>query len=372
MPATPLLRRVSALAAATGLILTGAVPAGAAAVRGWRVVQDLGPSPSPWQVSFSVPSADAAWATWRSGSDDSYVEQWDGKNWSQVAVPSSLAGDVAASLAVGASSATDAWLFGPRTALQWNGQAWSRQSLPSWVVRPTAAGTTAITPAVFGNDAAWVFSLGADKASRPDHYAAFYDGKTWAKVTLPGVPDQVSAVAQNDIWALGTTPGSASARHPHYLLMHWDGQSWATVTLPAATGAQFPADLCATGPDDVWLQRNDTHRSGVTRTLTLMNWNGKTWAQVKLKYRVSVVDFITPDGQGGIWLAASGRGKTSPWFFARLNGTKWNRHAVPVVEGMSLTGLYGLAGAPGSSTVWAFGSMRSGADRYSSTLEYTP
>jgi hypothetical protein len=221
--------------AAAVALSTAIVPASAATSSGWRVVKTFGPAEGVWSDNFAVSGAKDAWSTWIacnpcSGSNpvtDFYLEHSAGTTWKKVGVPSSLTTAAESSVAIGASSGRNLWLFEPASSskakrahvLRWNG-TWHRQAIPTWVLHINLSGTFNVVPAVFGPKSVWVFSTGVDAFTNPDHYVARYNGHAWSKMQMPGVANQVSILSQNDIWALGTTVATnlgdrqyAPARH---------------------------------------------------------------------------------------------------------------------------------------------------------------
>jgi hypothetical protein len=65
-----------------------------------------------------------------------------------------------------------------------------------------------------------------------DTYALRLNGRHWAKVAMPGIPDAVSSEGKgDDIYAVGPTM-STVGRAQRDVLMHRTGQAWSTVRLP--------------------------------------------------------------------------------------------------------------------------------------------
>jgi hypothetical protein len=356
----PVLTRVAFLAAAVGLAIGTAVPASGAATPGWRVVKIFGPAEGVWADNFVATGAGDAWSTWDAVSH-SLVERWTGRAWRQVPVPPNLAGDAASSVAIGASSASNAWLFDPGKVLRWNGSAWRLETIPAWVVHINLSGSFSVTSAVFSASSVWVFSAGVDSMTKPDHFAAHYNGHVWVKVQLPGVISQVSALSPTDIWALGVTTATALGSNPAYILMHWNGKTWATVRIPKvsppAGAVEFPVDLAATGPADAWLQRDIDQGSAGARTLYLLHWNGRSWTRVNLGFPTSFVDYMTQDGHGGVWMVANGPARAFRFLTYHLNAGHWTRYTAPVATGLSLLDLTGISWIPGTRSVWLTGNM---------------
>ena len=283
MRTLPVLRSAALVAVAAAIALAGcdshaatthhsgvAPPAGTAATGGWRGSKLIGPAAQTWTSEFAATAAGDAWSAWQPCSScqgtgqatPPRVEHWNGTGWTQLTVPRALAADAASAVAVGASSASNAWLVAPGKIVRWNGASWQAERIPSWATQ-SGAGVYKLAAAVFGPGSAWLFSLGRNASPTP-YYAARDDGGRWAKVPLPGSPDEVSALTPGDIWVLGATRATAATNNPRTILMHWDGTRWSTAAAPALPARGDVVvdnqDLVATGPRDAWLVR-ETQRS---------------------------------------------------------------------------------------------------------------
>ena len=361
--------------AGAAAVAAAVVPASAATSPAWRVVKTFGPTQGGWSENFAVSGANDAWSTWSecypcSGSNPGnhfYVEHSAGTTWRKVAVPASLVSAAESSVAIGASSYRNLWLFEPATSpaspnahvLRWNGSKWHRQAIPTWAVHLNLSGEYDIVPAVFGPKSVWVFSLGIDAFTNPGHYVARYNGRSWTKLQMPAVPSQVSVLSEHDIWALGYTIGTKT-KPQRAVLMHWNGKRWSTLAVPSVhvpkNAAEFVVDPVALGPADVWIQRDIERGSAGATTLYLLHWNGRHWARVALATGISIVDFLTQDGHGGLWVAANGpKPSYSPRVY-HLN-RKWTRYRVPAVKGTTPGTLTGISWIPGTRSVWATGNM---------------
>ena len=370
MPSTRFVRRALTLAGAAGLVLGAALPAAsataapAAATPGWRLVQKLGPSESDWTTSFDAVSATDAWSTW-SAAGNKDVEHWNGRSWQRLPVPASLISRVAGA-PIGASSASDVWTFGAvGSVVRYNGSKWQAQAIPKWAVHFNLSGDTEVTPAVFSPANVWAFSLGWDKPTDPDHYAAHYNGRSWSKVELPAVPYTVSVVSPTDIWAMGPSPRNIAK----WMLMHWNGKTWSTPPMPKATvpkgdSAQF-SGLLGIGAANAWMVASISTSSLVPAKAELLHWNGKSWTNVAIKYPTTSMD-IASDGDGGLWAAAWGTGPKYAEHFYHLSGGRWSQYAVP--DGVDVQP--GLTWIPGTRSVWATGDLIDKNAVYGATLKY--
>jgi hypothetical protein len=367
--------RALTLAGAAALVLAGAViPASGATSPPWHVVKSFSPADGVWSANFAVSGAKDAWSTWIacgpcSGSTPVthfYVEHSAGSAWKAVGVPASLTASAEASIAIGASSFRNLWLIDPPAVstdattrvLRWNGAHWHVQRIPGWAVHFNLSGDFNVVPAVFSPTSAWIFSLGQDAISNPGHYAARYNGRTWSKVQLPGIPSQVSILSPDDMWALGSTlPGKGKAAE---ILMHWNGRRWRTVTVPKVRvpsgSSEYVLDPVALGPADVWMQRELLKGTAGAVTVGLLHWNGRAWRRVAIPADISSVGYMTQDGHGGLWLAASGPKPAYRWYFFHFDGS-WTRESIPAVKGTTVGDVIGISWIPGTRSVWAAANM---------------
>jgi hypothetical protein len=261
-------------------------------------------------------------------------------------------------------------------AIRWNGHTWQSVQLPAFVIRvyPDPSDDPDAQAVAFGPDAVWVFSVGTETATTPDHLAARYNGHKWIQVPLPATPVWTSAPASNDIWGLGPAAGG---RHPE-VLMHFNGTRWTTT--PPVPAAKLPAgdtgyvgDLTATGPRDAWLQQGVLLRSGdIGAPLYLLHWNGTRWAEVKFGVGVSQVDDVAQDGHGGLWLIDRGLAPAQHWYIDHLSAGHWTRYAVPAVRGMTLQDLSDITGIPGTRSMLVTGDLSKGHGNYGLVLKFGP
>jgi hypothetical protein len=210
------------------------------------------------------------------------IEHWDGEAWSIVNV-----GTEQATLhAVAALGPDDVWAVGiiedqqtgvySALVLHWDGSSWSRQDVPSTGKYPTLLAVAPIS-----DDDVWAVG------SNP--LIEHWNGQTWTRdlqfadtgYTLVGI----TALAANDIWAVGYTgPGY------HVITLHWDGISWTRVAAP--NGPQDSARLLsvsAAGPDDVWAVGTTADRLAGSRTL-IEHWDGANWSRVPSPNRTEFSD----------------------------------------------------------------------------------
>jgi len=209
------------------------------------------------------------------------VMHWDGSSWTVMNTPlMNGGGDIL--LGVTAIASNDVWFFGdalyqgPNSpdlaiAMHWNGSTFQFIPVPS--VNPQFSGFgdgngLHAGSALAAND---IWAVGA--ASDLDYMPAgrsqiqHWNGSTWQNIPgpTPGVwhnLDGIVAIAPNDVWAGGDYFDGASYQG---LAMHYDGTSWTQVPIPAGV-SEFVA-----------FASNDIYASGGA----VMHWDGVSWTIVE-------------------------------------------------------------------------------------------
>jgi hypothetical protein len=364
--------RWAAVPVAASLVLAaGLAPAGAGTGSGWQISEVLsGPSTLLQGMATSGPgNAVAAGTTGLS----LVVQQWAGTGWQAVTPPTGFVNLPSGSLnvlAAGTSAPDSTWLFAEKGqnsltqyALEWNGSAWTVFKLSS---KNMVLGTAVLGP---GN--VWEFGQkpgsGANLGYGPA-WVLHYDGSAWRPVTVPATPAWVSAPTATDIWALG--PSAATVNKPTQvtIAVHWDGSSWHTLALPklAPVDGQpwVPDGIVARSARQVWVEETVAVNPGSGTGppgVTLLHWNGTTWAVAAqdLKHRYS--GGLTPDGQSGFWLTDS-TGSRPVTYIVHYAGGHWSRQLAPTESGFAGQA-GGLALIPGTTSVWGTGVLTANGTR---------
>jgi hypothetical protein len=254
---------------------------------GWSQVTAPNPGPTNNQltaVSASGPS-DAWAAGWYLTGDSAkpiapQALHWDGSSWTAEplpALPAELDSDAGPGILD--ISPTDAWLAGAylsgSTAVSvlahWDGTSWSLVTHPAAAIVLTAL-------AASGPDDVWAVGTGAG----PSFPAVIehYDGSAWTtSATLPGISlGSVSSASPSVAWAVGTSSdGNATAT------VEWNGSAWKVV--PSPNPGSQPDGLTAVSAlaaNDVWAVGSDVDfGSGVgERQPMAMHWDGTAWTAV--------------------------------------------------------------------------------------------
>ena len=374
---------LAALSLGTSLVVTVAVSAqGAVAARAaspaWRIAHVFGAATGVYQLdSVDAVSGTDAWLTGEvfpaaPGQAPILVERWAGGTWHRVPVPASLdpKGLSIAGNLVGASSGTNAWVFGGyqgvagpfEVALGWNGTTWSRYSFPLW----SAFNATA----VFGPADAWAFG---ENVLSGQPFVVRFDGHAWAKAAVPVVPQGASALSPSAIWIVGPRPPAAPGTQT-FAVARWDGSSWHTVDLPRLSlpsgTALLSTDILALSRNDVWVTGTLQAGRGVAPGFVLLHLTRGGWQRVTVPFPPGTLSGISGDGHGGIWLTAPTL-TTANQYFLHYAGGRWNRQLAPSTPG-GVTQMNSISWAPGASSGWSAGTVVTGGSGRGVLLAFSP
>lgn len=222
-------------------------------------------------TALSTRSANDIWAVGSTklatGNNAALIEHFNGSVWSVVPA-ASITGDTRLT-DVTALSASDAWAVGVTNerpiAEHWNGTAWSQVALPALAGDGSLQG-------VLGVSAADVWAVG-DQGGRA--LAMHWNGSAWSIVPTPTVLNtttvltDLTAIAANDVWAVGTSIQNGVTGAP--VTEHWDGTAWTIVSSPIVVGAFGTSLSGVTGrPGGPLLAVGDTHgQDGLYRTFAI-------------------------------------------------------------------------------------------------------
>jgi hypothetical protein len=203
--------------------------------------------------------------------------------------------------------------------------------------------------------------------------AAHYFRGAWRKVPLPGAPEDVSAIAADDIWVLGITKQSLTAAKPVFAAMHWNGSSWRTLQLPAVNipqGDSVGYRIAAVGPRNVWLARQVGNATS-TFSVALLHWTGR-WRVVRAPTGIKALGPMAQDGHGGVWLEAQVGSVTSGRSaLYHYNGGRWSHQGVPSRSGAKASPRT-MTWIPGTRSLWAAGWTAAGGQEIGEILKFGP
>jgi hypothetical protein len=264
--------------------------------------------------------------------------------------------------AVAAVASDDVWAVGYHNianygsektmVVHWDGSGWSIVPSPN---NGRSANFLYGVSAVASDDV-WAVGEGAStNISTGRTLAMHWDGARWRLVPTPNVGSAanqlyaVTAVAPDDVWAVGESPQGA-------LTLHFDGSAWSIVANPA--GGAGDAELrgvAARSATNVWAVG-----SSGGRTLA-EHWNGSTWSIVPTPNGPkpsNELSGVAVDATGAWAVGASFDDVTVTYrtLTERWNGTSWTLVASPNPD-RAISSLSGVAG-DGTGT-WAVGSTSS-------------
>jgi hypothetical protein len=113
--------------------------------------------------------------------------------------------------------------------------------------------------------------------------ALHWNGSTWTQVPAPGPGTRansltaVSGVASDDVWAVGTYNDTGDQRGlVHPLAMHYNGASWVSTPMPQTAAGGYLRAVTALASNDVWAVGSKDGYS----TPVAYHWNGSIWTEV--------------------------------------------------------------------------------------------
>ena len=274
------------------------------------------------------------------------VEHWDGTAWQVMYLASP---EYSIFYGVAAVRADDVWAVGVGNgaplAAHWDGHAWRDFAIPPvGTLLADLVGVSGAAP-----DDVWAVGryYASDTTYQP--LVMHWDGKTWTPFpradSAPGMLDSVTAIAGDDVWAVGYSAGTA-------LTQHWNGHAWSTVPNPVGDGALL--SVAAAGSNDVWAVGERS-----ARTLTI-HWDGVAWTIVPAPdvdaqdEELTAVAVVAADDAWALGIALDGLGRPASALVAHWDGSTWT--VLPTPDGPP-TALYGVA-AVSASGVWAVGDLR--------------
>lgn len=340
-------RRMTVACAAAAALLAGTgLPAAATPIPGWRQVFSAHFGAAGNYPLFDAAVAFSAKSAWVFGgtnvdgapSGTPVAERWNGKTWSQSALPKGVTDDVTAA---SAPAADDIWAvtgFGGYV-LHWNGKTWSvAKRLPA----PKGALVPAQLTGVVATSATnvWVFGTSGSTLGLGTWH---YNGKSWSQWygnTL-GIAEG-SAVSAADIWAVRD-----GGYVPQTDIVHYT-KTWKVVTASALSGLTF-LYIDALTATDVWASAVSSHNEAQS---WLVHYNGRTWSKLRVPWTMQrgAGGLLASDGHGGLWLNVSVQSGSKVQLYEAHRSAKgvWSRTPVSAV-------FFSMANIPGTTSLWAAG-----------------
>jgi hypothetical protein len=352
----------------------------ASAAPGWTVIPSVDPSAGTNVLNgVAVRSSSDAWAvgnfTGPDPDDDGLnmlTEHWNGSRWSQVPTPAVPHLDESL-LAVGASSASDAWAVGFEKgvgaagrfplAVHWNGSSWTIVPTPT-----QTGGSKSTLNGVVDLSASNAWAVGRSRSATA--LAEHWNGSAWSVVPVPtpaGAASSqlaaISALSPTNIWAVGSVVNIVNtAVQNRTLVEHWNGAAWSIVPARNATTSNLLTGVAAVAANNVWAVGYTITTDGTNqpdRTL-IEHWNGTSWSIVASPTVASndTLTGVAARSATDIWAVGfrqdrSGAIPINRTLTEHWNGSAWSVVASPNV-GANDNLLNAVAAVPGD--VWAVGS----------------
>jgi hypothetical protein len=258
----------------------------------WTIVPNANPHIHNHLLAIEPVAANDVWAvgyyyesTVGQAPDTALIMHYDGTQWSEYALPTPIVGRLNG---ISRVSASDIWAVGwtnesgtdtATLILHYDGTAWSRVS------SPTVEGISELNDvtAIASSDAWAVGSVNGTHGTLVEHW----NGSYWAIVPSPPqsfgdnyILTAVAALSANDIWAVGLIDQGSGFQRT--LTEHWNGSSWNIVSSPNPGSYYSRLDgVTAIAPNDVWAVGSFSSASGSDPDMTLVeHWNGTAWSVV--------------------------------------------------------------------------------------------
>ncbi len=191
-----------------------------------------------------------------------------------------------------------------------------------------------------------------------------WDGIRWGIVSSPNVGlednvlDGITALAVNDVWAVGY-----AGNQP--LIEHWDGMNWHVVPAPnVGTGRSLLNGVEAVSTNDVWAvgYANDQSQTLVT------HWNGVEWSVIPspiVGQSTNVLNGVAAVSANDVWAVGFSGSQT---LIERWDGVQWSVVPSPNV-GTAANSLSAVA-VVSATDAWAVGQYYCPAPGCSQTMAY--
>jgi hypothetical protein len=169
----------------------------------------------------------------------------------------------------------------------------------------------------------------------------------------------VSAVADNDVWAVGWGWDQTLNAY-RTVIEHWNGQRWSLARSPNATnGYNLLNGVAAVASNDVWAVGQAA--IGSTYSTLIEHWNGSAWSIVTSPNTPglsNILEAITVISANDIWAVGYSQDSNFNTFTLTLHwdGSAWSIIPSPILDHDILFGVDALA----SNDVWAVGRNRPG------------
>ncbi|GCE14451.1 hypothetical protein [Tengunoibacter tsumagoiensis] len=302
--------------------------------------------------SVAAINTNEAWAVGNTLRNDLYdqtlFEHWNGKIWQVIpgaTIPQTNPATHAVPMGVAEIATNNVWVVGRIFNIitgnqplieHWNGT--------NWRLVPAARGTSQLQGiSALASNNIWALgsSGGGTDQSSSLPLVENWNGVAWSAIKTPinTSTTQFSAIvalSSNNVWIAGEQ-GNAT------LFEHWNGTDWSITPSPNITVSQgfsttYMNSIRALTPDDIWSVGyvNNYSSSGSINIPLIEHWNGKTWKLIQSPAGNIVLSAVAGHTAHDVWAIGYQPGQT---IFEHWNGKNWSLVAVPELQGATLNDL---------------------------------
>ncbi len=241
----------------------------------------------------------------------SLTMHWDGVQWTRIPSPSPP-GYITLHDVV-ALAPDNVWAVGANdgghstVAMNWDGTAWSIVPTPNGGMFGDDNVLTSVT-AISPTDM-WAVGYIYPKGGTPRTLSIHWDGSQWTLVNTPNPGnysrrlDGVTALAANDVWAVGAYSSDLGSTYTP-LFLHWTGAQWEHVPSPQIGDYNSLRDVHAIAPNDVWAVGTTAGCNFCPFETLTMHWDGTAWAQEYSpngSRKFSRLEGVTATSSSNVW-----------------------------------------------------------------------
>ncbi len=173
----------------------------------------------------------------------------------------------------------------------------------------------------------------------------------------------VTALSPTDALAVGMNIVGEGNTLAASLIERWDGAAWRLVANP---GAGYLNSVTAVSSQDVWAVGIEPSAVSSAEQVLVEHWNGTQWSVVSAPIpgqTNSGLNSVVAQAANSVWAAGyfNGLGFSPQPLIERWNGSAWSVVNNPLPNGATAARFNALSVVPGSSQLWATGSVRYGA-----------
>ncbi|MEU8272108.1 hypothetical protein AB0B89_33765 [Sphaerisporangium sp. NPDC049002] len=329
----------------------------------WKPVKGAKLEGSAALLDVAATGPGDAWAVGYKGSAEDRegspaLQHWDGTRWTQTTVSPS---DARHLVGVSAGGPDDVWVVGNAEsayAAHWDGGRWTGWH-PFGVADDYSLSDVATT-----GEHAWLVGRTPSQGvimewtGRGFRNALRADGYFTAVTAKPG-----------HVWAVGTdappgTPGTPMVWHGT-AVSGPDIQSWQRGRTPEIAGGVLRRVWMVT-PSDVWAVGSVSPPDGAAEVPLVLHFDGASWQQVQVPVPRGRLDGVTASKPDDVWISGIDADHSGQVLFLHFDGQKWTPSYGPLLRRERADQQYpesddigrtGITRVPGSSRLWAVGSV---------------